>query len=371
MKKKILFAMHELTLGGAQRVIVNIVNAMDKELYETHLCVFNNKGQLLNEIDEDVLVHNMDKKRVLFGILSFFRLILKLKPNVVFTGITHINTLTYLGIPIFNLIKRNILFVTREVNNPSIRSKYLKKSKLLDKVYKRTINNFDLVIAQSSYMKKDIVRSYHISEEKVKVVPNPINLDIINQKLQEQITDSFGKKESFNILAVGGLRFQKGFDQLLEIVEKSDQKFYFTIIGEGQERGNLEQIISERNLHHRVTLLGARSNPYKYIKDSDLFILTSRYEGFPNVVLEANACGNFVVAYNCPGVDEEIIKEGINGSLVEVGNSSMFCDKLNKYSKTDHDKNSIISGVIKYDSLNIAKIYVKTFENSEKCKSNR
>ena len=110
----------------------------------------------------------------------------------------------------------------------------------------------------------------------------------------------------------------------------------------------------------KVTFAGFQSNPYIYMMHADLFILSSRYEGLPNVVLEANTCGTPVVAFNCPGGTGEIIENGVNGFLCECGNIGDLAEKINKASLQKFDKNIIKSLILdKYDVNTIVRQYEK------------
>lgn len=355
--------MHELSIGGSQRVLVNLANAFVKEGHNVHFCLFKNRGELLQNLNKAVIIHDLNTKRVGTGLFSYFRLIRQLNANVVFTGITHVNIVTSLLIPLFRLVSVKSMFVSRESNNPSIRAKYLKKSKRLDFLYSRTISNFDLIIAQSNFMRNDLIEAYGLKCDTVKVVNNPLDFKSIESRATEKIDEKFINRDKINIISVGGLRYQKGFDLLLELVKASKGNIHFHIIGEGAERDNIIQLTRDANIQKRVTLHGAKRNPYKYIYQSDLFVLCSRYEGFPNVILEANACGKFVLAFKSPGVDEEIITEGLNGSLVDFKDYSNLLKKIDFYSSTGIDKEAIYLSLKKYDSKMIVEKYVELFDN--------
>jgi len=361
-RKNILFVMHELSLGGAERVVLNLVNNMNRKKFKTELCLFKKRGKLVESIKDDVTVYDLKAKRVATSTLSFLKLLICKKPDVVFTSITHVNLLLSVSIPFLRYFMKDTKFVTREVNIPSIRAKYMKKSRKIDIFYKRFIHNYDYIIAQSNYMKKDIVKSYRVDENKITVISNPLDIDNIKYKLAENIDkELFIYKNKINIVAVGNLRKQKGFDNLLDIFALLDDKFHLNIVGEGSCRMILEEKIKKLNLQKKVTLHGLQDNPYLYMKEADLVVLSSRYEGFPNVILEANACGKFVVAFKCPGVSEEIIEDGLNGVLIEYGDKKAFADAVVKYTSCDFDTKKIISTTEKYRVSNIVKEYEKMF----------
>jgi glycosyltransferase involved in cell wall biosynthesis len=362
-KDKVFFIIHEMNAGGAMRVILNLVNNLDKEDFDINLIVFNHSGPLLSEVKPHVNIHNLNSSRVLVGTPKLIKLLLKEKPKIVFTGITHVNLTIAMWIPFLKKFLSNTKFITREVNIPSIRAKYLKTSKKMDYIYKRVISQFDVVIAQSHYMRDDIIASYGIGGEKIIVVNNPLDTKSIYKRLEDksEYKEELLPKGKINILAIGMLRKQKGFQRILDIFALLDNRYHLTIIGEGSERKMLEEKIEELNISNKVTLAGLQKNPYLYMERADLVVLCSLYEGFPNVVLEANACGKFVVANACPGVDSEIINDNINGVLVEENNSQAFAKAIEIYSEINHNKKEIIKTTERYEAKNIVKVYKNIF----------
>ena len=361
-KQILLFVMHELSVGGAERVVTNLVNHLDREKFEIHLCLFKKKGALVETILEDVIIHDLKASRVITSGHKLFALILKLKPDIVFSSITHVNLLMGVFIPFLRPLSRHTRFITREVNIPSVRAKYLPKSKKLDRFYKRVIHHFDVIVAQSEYMKTDIQKSYSLDKNKVLVINNPLNIEGIQKVLPEEDTQEvLFEANKMNILAVGNLRRQKGFDILLTVMPLLHEKFHLTIIGEGKERGLLEEQIDRLGISHKVRLLGFQDNPYKYMNKADIMVLSSRYEGFPNVILEANACGLFTLAFECPGVSDEIIQNDINGFLVDFEDVSALALALEKYVDVVHNKENIVETTRRYKVENIVKEYEKVF----------
>lgn len=362
-KKTILFVMHGLSAGGAERVVLNLVNNFDRDKFNVHLCLFNGTGILIKSLKDDVTLHNLNTPRVSRGVFKFTCLIHQLKPDFVFTSITHVNLLISLQIKFFKFFTKDTCFITREVNIPSVRAKYKNQSKLLDLIYKRTIKNYDYVIAQSNFMKRDLLESYNISKSKVHVVSNPLDINNINLKIKNISRCQLLSPKKINILAIGNLRKQKGFDILLEALPHLNDRIQLYILGEGPERNNLEAIIDRLGMKKKVTLLGFQDNPYKFMKQSDMVVLSSLYEGFPNVILESNACGKFVVAFECPGVSEEIINHDINGHLVKFGDIKAFSNAINMHSEIRHDEEKIIETTNRYHVKTIVNDYEKLILN--------
>ncbi|PNX52940.1 MAG: hypothetical protein BV458_07040 [Thermoplasmata archaeon M9B2D] len=365
-KKLVLFVMHEFTIGGAQRVVSHLLNNLDRDKFVVHLCLFKKKGPLLGELSEDVVVHDLNARRVITSTHQLIYLIMKLKPDIVFTSITHVNLLLSVFIPLLKIGLKNALFITREVNIPSIRAKYMHESRRMDYFYKKLINNYDYIIAQSQFMKRDILQNYNVDENKMKIINNPIDLKAIDKKLKDTESKShpFTISDKINILTTGVLRKQKGFDILLKAMTLLDNRYHLNILGEGSERNRLEKMIEELDLSEKVTLLGFHGNPYIYMKDADIIVLSSRYEGFPNVILEANACGKFVIAFGCPGVGSEIIENNVNGLLVECGNYKKLAEEIEKHSQIAHDEAIIKKTTARYAVQNIVKEYERLFLKS-------
>ncbi|HHB93609.1 MAG TPA: glycosyltransferase, partial [Campylobacterales bacterium] len=173
-------------------------------------------------------------------------------------------------------------------------------------------------------------------------------------------------KDRINIVAVGMLRKEKAFERLLQVFNLLDDKYCLYIIGEGIQREMLEENIKKLKMENRVKLLGLKENPYIYMKEAKLLLLSSLYEGFPNVILEANACGTFVIANACAGVGKEIIQNGINGYLVEENNINEFTKAIKYYSHLDYDKDRVKKTTERYNVENIVNIYKDIFLDGEK-----
>ena len=362
MKAKILFVMHELNLGGAERVVTNLINNFNLELYEVHFCLFKKKGALVNEIREEIIIHDLKAKRVLNGTFAYYKLILDLKPEIVFTSISHVNLLTSILIPFLSL-KIKTCFITREVNNPSIRSSYKYTSRVMDFFYKFSISNYNFIIAQSNYMKQDIIKYYGVREDKITVVPNPLDIKSINYKLNLDKEKYFFDKSRKNILAVGGLRKQKGFEKLFKVFNLLDDSYQLSIVGEGPERKFLEMKIKDFNLENKVKLLGKKQNPYVYMRDCDMLMVSSNYEGFPNVVIEANVCGKFVLANDCPGIDSEIINNELNGIILNFDKPKLIVEYLNTNFYKIKEKTIPLESVVIYEAKKVSEKYHKLIRN--------
>jgi len=205
-------------------------------------------------------------------------------------------------------------------------------------------------------MKQDLMKCYQVPSKKIIVINNPIDSESIYQK-SFYVTQLLDNKK-INLLSVGRLDKVKGYDLLLEAMKQLDDRFHLTIIGQGSEEFNLQHLVKKLGLKSKVSFLDFQDNPYCYMRQADIMLLSSRYEGFPNVVLEANACGTPVVAFNCPGGTGEIIKNGVNGFLVECGDIEKLSQTIIQAVHQKWDSKKIMDFVFtRYNIGNIIKQY--------------
>ncbi len=346
MRKKIVFVIHELTVGGAERVIVNIMNNIDRNKYEIHLIIFKNIGELKDELKDDIIIHDLQVLSVKKGLFKLYKTIKDLNPEILFSGIAHVNLMISMMIP---FLPKNIKFIARETNTVSMQLQTEKQAWIYKIMYQLFYNNYQLIIAQSNYMKNDLVQNYSIEENKIKVIYNPVDLKKIKDKLNGNEI-SF-PKDQCNLIVVGGLRYQKGYDILLQSITKLNSKYHLYFIGNGKEKESLIKLISHLNINDRVHFLGFQNNPYQYMAQANIMVLSSRYEGLPNVVLEANICGLPVVAFDCPGGTSEVIENGVNGFLVECGNKEKLANKIQEAVKYNWNKEKIKQSIKKRYSV--------------------
>lgn len=189
---------------------------------------------------------------------------------------------------------------------------------LYDKYIYRKVDVFDLLLVLTEGDKKDWCQFVH----KVKAIPNPLTY------YPEQIPT---KSVFHRIICVGRLNEQKGFDLLIDafsLVASQCPEWHIDIFGHGEEERNLLDQIYRKGLEHRVNILKPTSDIYAEYLQSDFFVLSSRYEGFGLVLIEAMSCGIPCVAFNCNYGPNEIIEDGINGILVNNGDVNCLAEKM-------------------------------------------
>lgn len=358
MKKiRVSFLVPTLEGGGSERVIVTLFNALDRELFEPTLVLLQKKGIYLQNLPEDAKIEVLNVKRMRYAIAAVAISIRKQKPDIVFSTLGHMNLLIALLRP---LLPSNTKFIARESSTVSVHNKNESFPMLFDFLFGTVYKRFDKIISQCQYMKDDLVHNYKVPSDKMIVINNPLNFGHIQQNLAE--ATSIMNEDYFNILFVGRLSVEKRVDLLLEATAILPENFRLYIIGRGELRSKLELQAKQLQIENRVYFLGEQQNPYNYMMKADCLALTSAYEGFPNVVLEAHACGTPVVAFKSPGGIAEIIIEGENGFLVTFGNVAQLADKIMKVKKTAFNDGNIRSIAFnRYEMSKIVKRYEQTF----------
>jgi glycosyltransferase involved in cell wall biosynthesis len=357
VRKKILFIMPSLTGGGAERVMLTLVKHIDRDRFIPIFVLMKKEGKFLNFIASDIEVIDLDSSSARYAIFKIAKVIKQQRPDIVFSTLGYLNLLIALIRPFYS---KKIKFISRESNTVSIENKSEKYPKLFDWLYRHVYNNFDLIITQSNYMRDDLVENFNIDKDKTTVIYNPVDIDEVIKKSQE-LKNSLYPKNKINLIAVGRMSRQKGFDMLIDAMRYLDDSYHLTILGEGEDERELKSQIETLGLQEMITLKGFMQNPYVYMREADMFILSSRYEGLPNVVLESYACGTFCVAFDNPGGTAEIVKDGKTGLLVKDIDSISLANAIIKAKDMEFDK-EFLSSYVK-ENFTVQKI-VKEYEDN-------
>jgi glycosyltransferase involved in cell wall biosynthesis len=350
--------MPNLDGGGAERVIVNIIKQLEKDKYEIYLVLVKAKGDYIDLIPKNVKIIDLKSKRILYSLFKLRNVIKDINPEILFSSLFDTNILLYLAS--FGLLKKKKL-IMRSPNSPKlvIENNSLSKLKrfLLEKAYQKA----NLIIAQTPEMKEEINKFHSIKKEKIEVFLNPLDTELIDFKISN-ITNPFNSN-FINVVAVGRLNRQKGFDILIKSfkdIVTNNKNFVLHILGKDKgEEKNLKNLVADLNLSDNIIFHGFQENPYKFYYFSDLYVLSSRWEGLPNTVLENLYLKKPIVATNCIPFMDKLIQDGENGFLVDVENIEQLTKAILDYKKikpkefsNESNINNLLNKIIKDKELN-------------------
>ena len=336
MKKSILFILPDLNAGGAERIVTTIAIHLPREKFSPSILLLRKEGLYLDFLQNDVEIIDIKTPRIRYALKPILKQIRKRKPDIVFSGFGEVNAYLSLFIKLFPKTK----FIARETN---VVSQHVTRREI--RFFYKFYNNYDKIICQSDDMMNDLVENFKIKKDKLIRINNPVDFNFIEEKL-ENATKPESYREGFkNVVAIGNLSERKGFDNLMKVFVKLKQhKVLLHILGEGRDKELLHQMKSDFGLEN-VIFHGIHKNPYPFLKFADLFVLSSRYEGFPNVLLEAGACGTYALANNCKGGIHEIIQPKINGEISDIENHEVFAAKIVEILKQNHDSEAIKNSI--------------------------
>jgi len=359
----------ELGGGGAERVMVNLLRNLDRNIFEIIFIVGKKEGPYLHLLPSDIEVIALNRNRTLSMLPDLVKLIRKIKPDIVFSTLTRMNVITIIAKILSGLRTKVII---REVNTFSIVQRNAKgaREKFLPLLVRLLYNRADIMVFPSKGALEDFHNYFKkMDSRKMQVIYNPLEIDKILELKSEKIDEPFWENnEKRKIISVGRLERQKGHKFLFDAISIVNQELgsvELIILGKGKEEEALREYAEKIGILNNVKFMGFKANPYKYIAHSDVFVLSSLWEGFANVITEAMACGTPVVATDCPSGPREIINNGVNGVLVPVANPKAMASSIISILQNDHLANLLRENGFKraldFDVKKIVKEYEELF----------
>ena len=326
--KKILFLIPNLSVGGAEKVLVNLVNNMDKSKYDITVQALFNVGVNRQFLNKDIHYKHCMKKQFrgnsqvlkLFSPKFLFKHFVKEKYDVI---------ISYLEGPTARIVSgcndkdtKLVSWIHCRIDNEKEAMVGFRNFEEAKKCY----NKFDYTACVSK-MTMDYFTNTFDFKKPIGVIYNTIETNKIIEKSNEVIDDVSFDNNYINICSVGKLTQVKGFDRLVHIHKKlldNNIKNRVYILGIGEEENNLKKYISENSLEDTFILLGYNTNPYKYVKNCDLYVCSSHSEGFSTSVTESLIVGTPVVTTLCSGMQEMLGYNNEYGIVTENNEEALY-----------------------------------------------
>lgn len=295
--------MPTLTGGGAERILIKYMNALDEKKFKVLYCSLLGHGPLESLIHQNIEVTSLRARRVSTSLPRLYMYLRQHKPDVVISTVTHAN-FACLALALFFPSTK---FIAREAIVPSF---FFNKYKIFKLPLILTFKILyglaaNIVISPSKEIIEEFKNDLNMSCKNFRLLYNPVDTEKISGLIESAdinlMAEQTGKLIRF--VCSGRLEPQKGFDRMLRALgaAKLPYPWTLTILGEGRKRQDLESLVSQYNLEDKVSFIGWHLNPYQYYTTADYFLITSYYEGMPNVALESLACGTPIIAIEHPG----------------------------------------------------------------------
>ena len=343
--KKLIVFIPSIEDGGVEKNLYIILNYLSKKINDITLITydnlkkdkFNKKIKILNPFLNTINFKSRYPK-YFFCLTVLIKILLLRKNNLVLSfqaNIFAIITATFFKTPI---ISRSNSSSTGWSNN-----------KIKQKIFKFYFKKANKIIVNSEEFKKEMDNKYKINCE---CILNPFEFDKIKRLSYEKSKKIFSEQKKLKLISVGRLTDQKDFKTMINVIKHVKRNVQLVIIGKGINYVSLKNYINKLRLSQKVNFIGYKKNPFKYINQADIFILTSKFEGSPNVLVEAQYLKKYIISTNCPTGPREILNNGKYGSLVKVGDHKSIAKILQNYNYNKLTQKKIKLGYLntkKYD----------------------
>ena len=324
--KKILIISGALKLGGGQRQLMHLINRTDNKKFQISLYLFSFSGMHINDLPDHIELLNKSyppSSKLYQKTLIIRRIILNERPDIIYSNLAGSNIPSLLA---QRLVPKKLraIQIAAVVNNPS---KYSFYNNIMLKIL---LPFADKVIACADGVKSYIIENYNIDPYHVLIIHNSADLAIVRKQSKEPIYHKWFKQDNIVLITVARLAQQKGCDILIRAFSLLIEKYpvYLLIIGDGPERKNLESLATKLKITDRIDFLGFIKDSNAYVKKSDIFVLSSRWEGMATVIIEAAAVKTPIIATNAPYGSSDVIEDGKDGFLVPVDNYKNLAEKI-------------------------------------------
>jgi len=354
-----------LSGGGAERVILQVANKIAERGHRVDMVLASATGAYIGEVSDCVNIIDFKSSKVSLSLLQMRSYIKDSSPEVMLSALPHANLVALMSVMLSKVKPRLIISERNTIGIHSIKSQGI-KGNLMRYLMRLLYPRSDAIIAVSDGVARSLSEYINISRDSVSIIPNPCNIDRIRCLSNEMINESwFDLNDLPIVVGVGRLTEQKDFSLLIRSFSLAlrEVEARLLILGEGELRGELEDLAAGLGLNRENFFMpGFKDNPFKYLKRSNVFVLSSKWEGFPNVILQALGCGCSVISTNCQSGPSEILDDGKWGDLVPVGDLEMLSKSI-VFRLQNRNRINVESRCAFFDIDGIVDKYIKVISN--------
>lgn len=349
-----------LRIGGAERVNLNLAYEFKRKGLRVEIVLVQAEGELLSEAQRNFKVINLKCQRLRSLPKNLINYISKNKPDTLLVSIWPLTIIA----PIVNkFTKHSCKVIICEHNHLS---KQYSNWGFAHRLYMQLSMIFGYRFANerigvSRGVIEDISKLSFLSKEKFNLIYNPVKLSVLPTKKKIKFAeDLWSCPNGARILSVGNLTEQKNNELLLRSFAKLDiPDARLMFVGDGEKRELIISLAKKLRIHDKVILAGFQSDPTPFYKTTNIFVLSSNYEGLPLVLVEALSCGTPIVSTNCPSGPAEILDNGIFGKLVPIGDVKALAKAIKKELNSKSDSDFLIKRSSEFLPKVVAERYLK------------
>ncbi|WP_118841562.1 glycosyltransferase [Salinibacter ruber] len=329
---RVALYMPSLDGGGAERVMVTVANALIEQGHSVDLVLVRAKGDYDDLVHENVNVIDLQASRILVSLPKLIRYLQDQRPDAMLSTLFFTNVVATWAC---RWVADPPRLVLREANTISAKSAEASdpKFRLMPYLTRWFYPWADRVVTVSKAAGEDLVQTTGVTPEKVQTIYNPVVTDDLYEKAQEPLDHPWFQDEAPPVvLGAGRLERQKDFKTLIRAFKlvREGRPARLVILGKGSQKKELRALAQSLGVGEDVLLPGFVDNPFKYMARVDAFVLSSRFEGLPGVLIQAMATGCPVVSTDCPSGPQEILEGGRYGPLVPIGNVEAMARGMQK-----------------------------------------
>lgn len=324
--------MPSLAGGGAERVMLTLAAEFVKRGLTVDLVLTRAQGAYVNNIPPGVRVVDLNVPRIIASLPGLVRYIRRERPSVILSALKVTNCIAVWARELAS-VKTRLVLCEHSTLSEATSHTDRRRERFLPCLMRWSYPRADTLIAVSKGVADDLANTIKYDRNKITVIYNPVVTPEIFSKAREPLNHPwFMPEEPPVVLGVGRLMAAKDFSMLIRAFARlrRSRRVRLIILGEGEERSRLEALVEELDLKEDVALPGFVDNPYNYMANASLFVLSSRWEGLPTVLIEAMACGTSVIATDCPSGPQEILESGKWGKLVPMGADTELAEAMDE-----------------------------------------
>lgn len=332
MNQHIAIYLPSLHGGGAERIMVTLANAFAERGFKTDLVLAKAAGPYLKDISKKVQIVDLNAERVATSLPKLVRYLRTERPDAMLSALNYANVIALFAKRLSG-VRTRLVVSERAALSSSLSHAKLRRSRWIAHLMSWTYPWADGVIAISDGVADDLAVTIGLTRNRINTVYNPVDLVAVRQRAEEDINHPwFAPGEPPIILGMGRLTAQKDFPTLIRSFAQIQEirPARLVILGEGDLRPQLQKLITELGLSEVVAMPGFCGNPFTWMRQSAVFVFSSAWEGFGNVLVEAMACGTPVISTDCPSGPAEILEMGKWGRLIPVGDINAMANAIMK-----------------------------------------